>query len=84
MAGEIKINGQPTATPKLLDEEARQVAERQAKLGKVTLEIEAIFLREDLTMGELAEVLDLFNARAQSVFSRTKIKTVKESYERLN
>ena len=71
-------------TPQLLDEEANAVAKRRAVIAAVTLEIEAIFLREDLTMGELGEVLDLFNARAHSVFSGTKLSTIKESYDRRN
>ena len=75
MTGEDKIQ-----TPKLLDEEARTEAERRAKIGRVTKEIEDILLREDFTMGDLAEVMDLFNARAHSVFSKTKIKTIKKSY----
>lgn len=73
-------NQNPTATSKLLDEEARTEAERRAKIGRVAKEIEDILLREDFSMGELAEVLDLFNARAHSVFSKTKIKSIKESY----
>lgn len=85
MAGEIHINGDEKGgmkTPQLLDIEKKNEMERQARIGRVTLEIEQILLREDFTMGELAEVLDLFNARAHSVFSRTKLKEVKESYDR--
>lgn len=84
MAGEIHINGNPVATAKLLDEEKRIEEERRARISRVTLEIEDILLREDFTMGELAEVLDLFNSRAHAVFSRTKIRNVKESYDRPN
>lgn len=84
MAGEIHINGSPVATAKLLDEEKRIEEERRARISRVTLEIEDILLREDFTMGELAEVLDLFNSRAHAVFSRTKIRTVKETYDRPN
>lgn len=69
-------------TDKLLDEEAKIAAERRALLSKITLEVEAIFLREDLTMQELSEVLDLFNARAHSVFSRMKLSAIKETYDR--
>lgn len=77
-------NKQPLATEKLMDEEVRQDAEHRAKISKATLEVEAIFLREDLTMGDLAQVLDMFNSRAQFVFSKATIKSVKESYERNN
>ncbi len=76
-------NKNPTATPKLLDEEARTEAERRVRIWKVTKEIEDILLREDFTMGELGEVMDLFNARAHSVFSQTKIKSIKESYGKI-
>ena len=74
----------PSATPKLLDEEAKIEAARRAKISRVTLEVEKIFLREDLTMGELGEVMDLFNARAHTVFSKTKVKDIKKLYERPN
>lgn len=80
MPGEEKI---PTATPKLLDEEARTEAERRSRIGRITMEIEEILLREDCTMGDLAEVLDLFNSRAHAVFSKTKIKTIKETYGKI-
>lgn len=73
----------PTATPKLLDEEMRLAAEKRALISRVTLEVEQILLREDLTMGELGEVLDMFNARAHSVFSQTKLKDIKNNYERI-
>jgi len=72
----------PVGTSKLADNEQETAANRIERIGRVTKEVEVIFLREDLTMGDLAEVMDLFNARAHSVFSRTKIKEVKESYER--
>lgn len=72
----------PEATAKLLDLEVENEKKRREMIGRVTLEVEQIFLREDITMGELAEVLDLFNSRAQKVFSATKIKTIKETYDR--
>ena len=72
----------PEATSKLLDEEMRLAAERRALISRVTLEVEQILLREDLTMGELGEVMDMFNARAHNVFSKTKLKDIKNTYER--
>lgn len=71
-------------TPKLLDEEAKTAAEHRTLISRVTLEVEAILLREDLTMGELGEVMDMFNARAHSIFSRTKLKDIKKTYDGLN
>ena len=68
-------------TPKLLDEEAKLEAERRVWVSRIALEIEEILLREDMTMGDLLEVFGLFTSRANSVFERTKIKTIKEKYE---
>ncbi len=76
MAGEIP-------TPKLLDEEARQEKERREKLGRIALEIEQIFLREDMSVGDLLEVFGLFTGRANSVFERIKIKKIKEEYGKM-
>ena len=67
-------------TPKLLDEEARLAAERRALISRATLEIEAILLREDMTVGDLLEIFGLFTGRANSVFEKIKIKEIKEKY----
>ena len=72
------------SSPKLLDEEAKVAAARRALISRVTLDIEKILLREDLTMGELGEVMDMINSRAHSVFSRTKLKDLKNSYDEFN
>lgn len=69
-------------TPELLEEEARQSREREEKISRVALELEAIFLREQLTMGDVLEIQELFNSRANRVFSSTKISHIKETYER--
>ena len=74
----------PEATVALLDKEARDATERRATISRVTLEIEEILIRENFTMGELGEVLDLFNSRAHSLFSKVKIKEVKDQYDRPN
>lgn len=66
----------------LMDEEIRQSRDHREKVNRVTLEIESILLREDFTMGDLGEVMDMFNSRAHTIFSKTKIKSIKESYER--
>ena len=87
MSGEIHINGEakglPPSTPKLLDEEARIATEKRALISRVTLEIEQILLREDLSMGDLGEIMDMFNARAHSIFSKVKIKTLSETYGKI-
>ena len=67
-------------TPKLLDEEIKLEAERRARVSRIAYEIEKMLLREDMTMGDLLEVFGLFTGRANSVFERTKIKTIKEKY----
>ena len=70
-------------TPKLLDEEKRIATERAAKISRVTLEVEAILLREDMTVGDLLEVFGLFTGRANSVFEKITIKKIKEMYEQI-
>lgn len=72
----------PDATTKLLDEEARLAKEQREKISRVTLEFEQILLREEMTVGDLLEIFGLFTGRANDIFSKTKIKTIKESYER--
>lgn len=74
----------PKGSIEQLDKETADVLARQATIRKVALEIEVILLREDFTMGELGEVLDLFNTRAHSVFSKTKLKKVKDDFDRPN
>lgn len=73
----------PEITPKLLDLELTEANKRRALLRKISLEIENILLRESVTMGELGEIMDLFNARAHSVFSKAKVEEVKKSFEKL-
>ncbi len=69
-------------TTKLLDEEARVAAEHREAIGKVTRQVEALFLLHDLTMGDILEIFGLFTSRANKVFEDTKIKSIKETYER--
>jgi len=73
-------NEYPSATPKLLDEEARLNKEKRELISRVTLEIEQILLREDMTVGDLLEIFGLFTSRANSVFEKIKIKKIKEDY----
>lgn len=72
----------PKATTELLDMEATLAAARHKALRDLALSIEELLLIADLTMGELTEVMDMFNARAQAVFSKTKLSEIKEKYER--
>lgn len=73
----------PEATQKLLDEEARLVKEKRALISKVTLEVETIFLREKMSVGDLLEVFGLLTGRANDVFSHMEIKEVKNRFETL-
>lgn len=82
----MKLDGENmnefTSTQELMDKERENMLKRRGVISKIALKIEEIFLSEDLTMGELSEVMDLFNARAHSVFSKMKLKTIKENYGR--
>lgn len=73
----------PEGTVKLLDEEENKAIAKRVAIQRVTLEIEEILIREGFTMGDLGEVLDLFNARAHSVFSKQLIKDIKNTYDGL-
>mgnify|MGYP001612400995 FL=1 len=66
-----------------MDEEKASAEEHRARLSRVTLEIEKILLRENLAMGDFLYIVDVFNARANKVFSETKIKKIKEDYGKI-
>lgn len=68
-------------TPKLLDEEARIAQEKRARISLVALEIDNILIREDLTVGDLLEIFNLFVGRANKMFENIKIKQTKQNYE---
>lgn len=78
VAGEI-----PDGAVKMLDEEARLAQERRDKISRVTLEIEEILLREEMTVGDLLEIFGLFTSRTNSVFEKITIKKIKEDYEQI-
>lgn len=65
-------------TPKLLDEEAHLAQEHRDAISRVTLEIEAILLRESMTVGDLMEIFGLFTGRANKFFENITIKTIKD------
>lgn len=77
---EIPASTTNVYTDSLLDHEAKTEAERRAAIGKITLEVEEIFLRENMSMGDLLEVFGLLTGRANDVFSKIKIKKIKEDY----
>lgn len=68
-------------TEKLMDNEVKTETDKRAQLSRVAIEMENILIREDMNMGDLANIMDLFNARAHAVFSLTKIKDMKQIYE---
>lgn len=74
----------PQGTTELLDQEKLQRAEHLAKIGRITLKIEELLLQENMTMGDLSDILDTFNARAQFVFAKTKLSDIKKTYDGFN
>lgn len=69
-----------TPTAKLMDEEVKTEADKRATISKLTLEIEQILLRENMTMGDFLEIVGLFTNRANRVFSLKTIKEINETY----
>lgn len=76
-------NELPPGTIKLLDDEVAKAKEQREKISRVTLEIESILLREDMTVGDLLEVFGLFTNRANSLFEKITIKKIKEDYGKI-
>lgn len=73
----------PEGTTKLLDEEVKKAQEQREKISRVTLEIEEIILREEMTAGDLLEIFSLFTSRMNSVFEKITIKKIKEDYGKI-
>ena len=71
-----------TKTEKLMDIEAKWAKEHQEKLTRIVNEIEKIFLKECITMGDFLEVMDTFNKRSNRVFEKITLKKIKEDYDR--
>lgn len=67
-------------TPALLEEERKERAEHAAVVAKATLEVEEVLLRNNLTWSDWGEIIDTMNARTQTVFGKTTINSIKESY----
>ena len=65
-------------TPKLLDEEALLARQHREAISRVTIEIEAILLREKMTVGDLLEIFGLFTGRANRFFESITIKKIKD------
>lgn len=80
----ISESSQPAQTPHEAVQNEEQIIEarRRTRLGAIAKEVEAIFLREDISMEEMVEVLGLFNSRAHAVFSKMKLNEIKNIYER--
>lgn len=57
-------------------------AAHQERIGAIAREVDDIFQRTNLTMGEMLEVMDLLNARSNHVFSKMKITDIKLEYDR--
>lgn len=68
-------------TPKLLDEETRIAQEKRARISLVALEIDNILIREDLTVGDLLEIFNLFTSRINNVVSAIKVQEIKNRFD---
>lgn len=80
--------GQPGDISALLnDEEQRRInAEKMRKLqrvGEITIKVEDLLLKENVSWEEWGIIIDLMNARSQAVFPTISISEMKERYERL-
>lgn len=71
-------------TAKLLDKEAEDIKKHREKIGRISLEIEQIVLKEGLNVGDFLEIVGLFVERSNRVFEKITIKEIKEKYERPN
>lgn len=70
-------------TPELLEEESRMEEERRQLISSVTLEIEKLLIKNDLTMGGWSEIADLLNERSIRYFATIKIKTIQDNYGKI-
>lgn len=75
-------------TEKLNDEDRFQslkdAEKHRAKIGKITQEVEAILLREEMTWGDWGEVIDLLTARTHAIVSSLTLKQIKKDYDGRN
>lgn len=67
-------------TPELMEEERVANVDHAMKISKATLAVEEVLLAHDLTWEEWGAIIDTMNARTQTVFGRTKVAAIKESY----
>lgn len=63
---------------KLADNEKEEVEARHITLNRVLSEIEAILIREEITMDEWGGMLDAFQARDKMMVGKLTIKEIKE------
>lgn len=71
-------------SPELLEEERKARAAHAVVVGQATLEVEQILLKHNLTWSDWGDIIETMNARTQSVFGNTTIKSINESYGRPN
>lgn len=65
----------------LADEEARQVAERKDTINKVTLEVEALLIREGVTFREMQEIFNTFMDRQVRVAETLTVEEAKQRFD---
>lgn len=70
-------------TKELLEEERRQEMERRKRISTAALQVEQIFLKEQMTMGEVLEVFSLLTERANQVLSLTPLQKIKDDFDKL-
>jgi hypothetical protein len=74
----------PVGSTTLLDEEVALAKAHREKISRITLAIEEMFLKEELTMGDLLEIFGMFTARANKVFESITLNKIKDDYDRPN
>lgn len=66
---------------KLNDEEVRQIAERKKIISELTLEIEALLIRENVTFVEWQQICANFMDRQMSIAEKLTFKEAKERFD---
>lgn len=59
------------------------IKKHEEKISRIVLAVEAIFIKEEATLGDLMEVVNKINNRSDYVVPRIKIKEVKERFDEL-
>ena len=52
------------------------MAKQQEKLARIALEIDAILIREDVTLGEWGQIVEMFSSRIGHMVAFIKVKSL--------